>query len=144
MPQQRVVRLQDFDDDGVGFPDGLADDLFGQAAGRAFGVIEAAGGIHGAVGGDAVLAADDVIFLAVAGGGVDGAGALLEGDVIGEDAERIAIEEGMAEDGVLELRRRGSVASDLVVGPAAFFGGDFRRGRRRRCRRRHRRRRRAR
>ena len=37
--------LQNVDDDRVGFPDGLADDLFGQAAGRAFGVIEAAGGI---------------------------------------------------------------------------------------------------
>ncbi len=99
---ERVVRFQDFDDDGVGFPDGLADDLFGQAARRAFGVIEAAGGIDGAECGDAVLAADDVVLLAVAGGGVDRAGALLEGDVIGEDAERIAIEEGMAEDGVLD------------------------------------------
>ena len=74
----------------------------GRRAGGAFGVIEAAGGIHRAVDFDAVLPADDVVFLAVAGSGVDGAGALFERDVIGQDAERIALEEGVAEDGVLE------------------------------------------
>jgi hypothetical protein len=50
-------------------------------------VVKAAGAIDGAIDLDAVLHADDVVLLAVAGGGVDGAGALFEGDVIGEDAE---------------------------------------------------------
>ena len=52
------MRFQNFDDDRVRFPDGFADELFGQRAGRAFGVIEAARGIDRAVDGDAVLAAD--------------------------------------------------------------------------------------
>ena len=40
----------------------------------------------------------------MAGRGVDRAGALFERDVIAEDAERIAIEKRMAEDGAFELR----------------------------------------
>ena len=85
--------------------------LFGQAAGGALGVIEAAGGIHRAIGLDAILAADDVIFLAVSGSGVDRAGALLERDVIGQDAERIALQE--RDDGRPRVpgARRGSGAS---------------------------------
>ena len=82
------MRLQDLDDDRVAFPDGLADEFFGQAPAAPSAWIEAAGGIDGAIDGDAVLLADDVIFLAVAGSGVDGAGALFERDVIAEDAER--------------------------------------------------------
>ncbi len=56
--QQRAVRLQDLDDDRVGLPDGLADELFGQPARGALGVEEAARGVHRAVGLDAVLPAD--------------------------------------------------------------------------------------
>jgi hypothetical protein len=97
------MRLQDLDDDGVGFPNRLADQFFGQAAGRAFGVKEAARGVHRAVDFDAVLPADDVIFLAVSGRGVDRAGALFERDVIGQDAERIALQKRMAEDRAFEL-----------------------------------------
>ena len=89
----------------------------------AFGVIEAAGGIDRAIDGEAVLAADDVVLLAVSGRGVDCAGALLERDVIGEDAERIAIEKGMTEDGAFEARA-GEAGEHFVIGPAAFFGGD--------------------
>ena len=66
----------------------------------------------------------DVIFLAVAGRGVDGAGALFERDVIGEDAEGIALEERMAEDGVLRAARPGRRRALREVAPAAFFGGD--------------------
>ena len=66
----------------------------------------------------------DEVFLAVAGRGVDGAGALFERDVIGQDAERIAIEERMAENGVLE-RRAGESGEDLGFVPAALFGGDL-------------------
>ena len=54
-------------------------------------VEETAGGIHRAVDRQSVLLAGDVVFLAVAGGGVDCAGALLQRDVVGKDAERIAV-----------------------------------------------------
>ena len=50
------------------------------------------------------LLADDVVFLAVAGRGVDRAGALLQRDVVGQDAERIALEKRMAEDRAFQLR----------------------------------------
>ena len=66
----------------------------------------------------------DVIFLAVAGRGVNGAGALFEGDVIGQNAERIALQERMAEDGVLD-GGAGESGDRVVIAPAAFFGGDF-------------------
>ena len=97
-----VMRLQDLDHDRVSFPDRLADNLFGQAARSAFGMVETAGGIHRAECGDAVLTADCIILLAVTGRGVDGAGALLQSDVIGKDAERIAIEERVVEDGMFD------------------------------------------
>ena len=80
--------------------------FFGQHARRAFGLKEAAGGVDRTVGLDAVLPADDVVFLAVPGSGVDRAGALLERDVIAENADRIAFQERMAEDGALQPRRR--------------------------------------
>ena len=102
---------------GLAFPNGFADDLFGKASRGTLGVIEAAGGIDRAEGGDAVLAADGVVLLSVAGRGVDGAGALLESDVIGQDAERIAVEKGMAENGVLD-GGAGETSQDL----AAFSG----------------------
>ena len=37
--QQRAVRFQNFGDDGIRLPDRFSDDLFGKAAGRAFGMI---------------------------------------------------------------------------------------------------------
>ena len=107
----------------------------GRRAVGAFGVEEAARRIDRAVGIDAVFAADHVVFLAVAGRGVDGAGALLQRDVIGQDAERIAFEERMAEDGAFQLRafeRRDDCADRssrrCPLWPAA--------GREQRCRRR--------
>ena len=54
----------------------------------------------------------DVIFLAVSGSGVNRAGALLERHVIAQDAERIALEKRMPEDGAFDAiareRRRAS------------------------------------
>ena len=87
-------------------------------------MIEAARGIHRAIGFDAVLAADDVVFLAVSGGGVDRAGALFQRDVIGQDAERIAFQKRMMEDRAFETRS-GETRQYFIVGPAALFGGDF-------------------
>jgi hypothetical protein len=82
-------------------------------------VKEAARGVHRAIDFDAVLPADHVIFLAVPGRGVDRAGALFERDVIGQDAERIALQKRMAEDRRFELARRGSGRA-LSARPAAF------------------------
>ena len=96
--------------------------LLGQCARCAFGMEEAAGGIHGTVGRDAVLLADDVIFLAVAGRGVDRAGALFERHVVGQDAERIAFEERMAEDRAFQPCA-GKARRALRLCPAALRGG---------------------
>src|SRR5207248_316397 len=89
--------------------------------GGAFGMIEAAGRVDGAICGDAILPGYDVIFLPMAGGRVDSAGTLLEGDVIGENAERIAIEEWVTEDGVLD-GGSGELGDNLEILPAAFLG----------------------
>ena len=102
--QQRAMRLQDLVDDGIRLPDRFADDLFGKPASRAFGVIEAPGRIDRAIDGQPVLDADFEILLTVAGSGVDRAGALLQRDVIAENAERIAIQKRMPEDRAFELR----------------------------------------
>ena len=63
---------------------------------------------------------DDVIFLAVAGRGVDGAGALFERDVIGQDAERIALEKRMAEDRAFETRT-GEARQHFGIRPSRTF-----------------------
>ena len=64
--------------------------------------------IHRAIDRDAVALADHVVFLAVAGSGVDGAGALFQRDVVGQNAERIALQKRMPEDGAFQSRRRES------------------------------------
>jgi hypothetical protein len=68
-------------------------------------------------------AADDVIFLAVAGRGVDRAGALLQRDVIGQDAERIALQKRMAEDGAFQ--REPGKRRALSGRPSRTFRGDL-------------------
>ena len=96
----------------------------GRRPGRAVGMKEAAGGVDRTVGLDAVMAAGDVVFLAVTGRGVDGAGALFERHIVGQDAERIALEKRMAENGVLHLGA-GEAGEHLVFAPSALFGGDL-------------------
>ena len=100
--QQRAARAQKLSDDRVRFPNGLADQLFGKATLSAFGVKKAAGFVHRAINRDSVLTADLEIFMAVAGCCVDGASALLQRDVLGQNAERVTLEEWMAEYRVLE------------------------------------------
>src|SRR5258708_740682 len=89
--EQRAVGFQDSDDNRVRFPDGLAEDLFGQLAGSAFGTKKAALTVDRAVGLDSVFPAALKILLSMTGRGVDCAGALFERDVIGEDADGIAV-----------------------------------------------------
>ena len=98
--QQRAGALQDFDDDRVAFPDGLAEQFFGQLAWRAFGLEEAAGAVDGAIHRESVLDADHVVFLTVAGSGVHCAGALFERYVLAQHADGIAFEKRMTEDGL--------------------------------------------
>jgi len=57
-------------------------------------------------------------------GGVDCAGTLLQGDVIGQDAQGIAFQKGMPEHGAFETRA-GKTGQHLVRVPAALFGRDF-------------------
>ncbi len=112
--------MQDIDDDRIGVPNGFAEKFFGQFAGSAFGLEDAAGGIDGAIDRDAVTLADDEIFLAMAGCGVDGAGALFESDVIAVEAEGIAIEKWMAEDNAIEFGA-GEAREDFLF-PTESFG----------------------
>src|SRR5690606_4259950 len=95
--EQRVARLQNVDDNGVRFPHRLADQLLRQPAIGAFGVKQAAACINGAVGRDAVCLSDQEVFVSMPGSRVDGAGALFERDVLGQDALRIPLEKRMPE-----------------------------------------------
>ena len=89
---------------GIAFPHGLADQVVRQVSRRAFRAEEAARRIHRAERRDAVLLPDGVVLLSVAGRGVHRAGALLEGHVVGQDAERIALQQRMAEDRAFDAR----------------------------------------
>ena len=79
MMKQRTGFLQLVDHELVGVPDQLAAEEFRH------GVIVAAVGEDGVVDLEAVFHAGLVVFLAVSGRGVDEAGAIFEGDVVGED-----------------------------------------------------------
>ena len=95
MPEP-VARLERFLDLGVGVEDPLpAEELHR--------VEEMAAGSDGRVDLEPVLHAGREVVAAVARGGVHRAGALLERDVVGQHAERIAGVQRMAEPDLLEL-----------------------------------------
>ena len=103
--EERALLFEQFDDDRVGLQDGLQ--IFvGQRWPSAVTLGVAAGGRRHRRTGlrEAVALAGVEVVDAVGGRGVDGAGALLGGDVVGEDAEDAAVEEGMLEGGAFELR----------------------------------------
>ncbi len=77
--EEGAVFAEFFDDEFVGVPDGLAAEEFGD------GVVVAAIGENGVVDFQVVLLAGLIVLRTVAGGGVNEAGAVFEGDVIGED-----------------------------------------------------------
>ena len=56
--------------------------------------------------GEVVALAGGEVVGAVGGCGVDGSGALVGGDVVGDDAEDLAVEEGVLEGDAVELSRR--------------------------------------
>ena len=95
--QQHAAGFEQLDDGFVGGEDFLAV-VLGKAFGDVASGIDAGGGI------ESVLDAGVEVVGAVGGSGVNRAGALVHGDVVGQHAEDVAVEEGMGEDGAFELR----------------------------------------
>ena len=114
--------LKHGDDDGVGGPDGLAFEGRGSGVGPCIGIdMEMAGGVDAAGLVEVVTLAGVEVVCAMGGSGVDCAGALVGGDVGGEDAEDAAIEEGVLVGGVFELA---AFEAGEFGGCAEFTGGD--------------------
>ena len=120
--QQGAVLLEHGDDDGVGGPDGFA-----FKGGRdsevpsAFIDVDTATGIDAAGGVEAVALAGVEVVGAMGGSGVDGARALVGGDVGGQNAEDAAVEERVLEGGAFEL---GAFEAGQFDGFAEIAGGD--------------------
>ena len=120
--QQGAVLLEHGDDDGVGGPDGFA-----FKGGRdsevpgAFIDVDTAAGIDAAGGVEAVALAGVEVVGAMGGSGVDGARALVGGDVGGQNAEDAAVEERVLEGGAFEL---GAFEAGQFDGFAEIAGGD--------------------
>ena len=100
--EERAFLLQEIDDDGVGFEDGEAFVGLGLAAAEALGVHLAAGVVDILDFWEVVALAGGEVVDAVGGRGVDGAGALVGGDVGSVDAEDGAVEERVLEGGAVE------------------------------------------
>src|SRR5207253_1951967 len=96
MAEKRAVVGEKFDDDGVGFEDVLAF-VFGKAFSVDAAVVERSGGF------EIVFLAGVEVVDAVAGSGVNDAGALIERDVSGEDARDLQRQKGVLEFCVLEM-----------------------------------------
>ena len=94
--EQGAVLGHSLDDVGVGF-EHMAALILGHVGG------EAALVVQGGVDVEAVLLAGAVVLLAVARGGVHAAGARLQGDVVGEHEQRLAVDEGVLAGGVLRV-----------------------------------------
>src|SRR5947207_1449245 len=90
MAEKRAVVGEKFDDDGVGFEDVLAF-VLGKAFGVDAAVVERSGGF------EIVFLTGVEVVDAVAGSGVNDAGALVERDVSGENAGNLQRQEGMLE-----------------------------------------------
>ncbi len=78
--------FKDFYNEGVGFPHRLTEELRREVGLEPLGVEETARGIDRTVNRQAVLHSHHVVFLTMARGGVDGAGSLLQRDVISHHA----------------------------------------------------------
>ena len=123
LAHEGAAGADEIDDDGVGL-----EDLEALVAELGGGVAEAAGGVDVAELGEAVAGAGEKVVGAVRGGGVDGTGTLLGGDVVGVDAQDEAVEEGVLEGDAVELRA--GEAGDLggvgeVAGGAGVDGERF-------------------
>jgi hypothetical protein len=125
--EQRAARGDQIDDGLVGLENGLAV-VFGQAVADASGIVDVAGLI------EAVARAGVEVVGAVGGRGVDGAGSLIGGDVVGEDAEDGAIEERMLEGCAFETRAFEGGDDARRISRLQASRTEGRRGTRRRCR----------
>ncbi len=114
--EERPVRGHVRGDAGIGLED-LEPGVAGHV-GREPAVV-----VDGRVDVDAVGDAGQVVVVAVARGGVDGARAVLEGDVLGQDEERVAVGERVAGLEALELGA-GERGQDLGRRPAELLGDD--------------------
>ena len=72
-----------------------------------------------------VILADDEVFHAVTGSGMDAAGAAFECDVVADDYQRFAVEEGVLRSHVFELAALDSGGGDAVIAYAGGFHGAF-------------------
>ena len=104
---QDAALFEEFDYRFVGFEDSQAF-VLGQSVAQTAGVVDVAGLI------EAVLFAGVEVVGSVGGCGVDGAGALVGGNVVSEHAEDAAIKERMLEGGAFEL---------CTLEPGHFDGG---------------------
>ena len=103
--EQGTVLLEHGDDDGIGGPDFFAFEGRERSMRPRCGIDMEVPGSIDAAGLVEVIALTGVeVVCAMRGRGVDRAGALVGGDVGGEDAEDAALEERVLEGGVLELR----------------------------------------
>ena len=100
--EQGAVVAEDLGDGGVGFEDGLIGEGVRSAVGLSGEVALAAGVVDELEFGQVVALAGVKVVDAVGGRGVDGAGALVGGDVVSVDAEDGAVQEGMLEGGAVE------------------------------------------
>ena len=108
---------------GIAFPDRLADELLWKRPAAPSGWKKRPRGVDRAIDGMPYCMPDDVVFLAVAGRRVNRAGALFERDVIGQDADGIALQKGMAENRAFQLCAR-EARDDIGLAPTAFLGRD--------------------
>ena len=118
--EQRALFFQQFDDDRVRFENGEAFVGLGLAAAEALGVHLAAGVVDILDFGQVVALAGGEVVDAVGRCGVDGAGALVGGDVGGVDAEDGAVEEGVLEGGAV---KRGALEEGEDVGLRCGLSG---------------------
>ena len=113
--EQRAFFFQQFDDDGVGLEDGEAFVGLGLDAAEALRVHLVAGVVDVLDFGQVVALARGEVVDAVGGRGVDGSGALVGGDVIGDDTANLAFEERVLEGCAFE-RGAGEEGDDVDLG----------------------------
>ncbi len=116
--QQSAAALEQVDDRLIRFPDALAGVLRQAVAQDAF-FVDVAGGV------ETVLHAGEKVLRAVRGSGVDHAGARVHGDVVGEHAENLAVEETDAGSSGAPASRPGKWASSRGFARLHFSATSF-------------------
>src|SRR5215469_8698265 len=118
--EKSALLAQNVNNDRVTFPNSLSQQSRGNFPSCAFTLKKAPGPVHWAIYRKAILLPRNIVFLTVTGRSVNGADALFQRHMIGENAHGIAIEKGVRENRALEFRSMKS-RRDGVIGPAAFL-----------------------